>query len=151
MRLTGITEQEFMDKLYKAAKDEIKTSNDGAVITHVVKIGVRNSKQDSSILNNVIERIVALKADDFIREKSEALNLGESDKKLSIDFLGIDGVYTEEFANEFICNNNLEFDDIISDNPIIREIKASILLYKKGLKDGTELMELSIIVALDLE
>jgi len=149
VKLNGITEQEFMDKLNKAVKDEIKTSNDGLMITHVIRMDARAIKRDNSVLNSVIN-YMTLKADDFIREKSKALNLDESEKKLSIDFLEIEGVHSEEFANEFICNNNLEFDDIISDNSIIIEIKALVLLYKKGLKDGIELMELPIVIVLDL-
>lgn len=149
MKLNGITEQEFMDKLNKAVKDEIKTSNDGFEIYHIIGVDVRNFKHDSSILNNIIEKIIALKADDFIKEKSKALNLGESDMELSVGSLGFHAVYSEEFANEFIRTHNLEID-IITDNPIIREAKAPVLLYKKGLKDGIELMELPIVIVLDL-
>jgi len=148
MKLNGITEQEFIDKLGNAVKDEIKTSINGFEIYHLVKIDVKNFKQDISISDYVDEEI-ELMMNSFIKGKSEALNLGELDMELSVGSLVFNGFCSQELAYEFIKTHNLELD-IISDNPIIREVKAPLLLYKKGLIDGIELMELPIIIVLDL-
>jgi len=146
MKLLGITEQEFTDKLTIAIKDgtNTSTSNDGEVILHQVRIDVRNTNE-SDDRDKQLELMVM----DFIKEKAKALTLDKTDIELSIDYVRIRGVYTKWAVKKFLHEHNLKIDNISFKRNMLIEYETSVVMYKKGLTDAIKLMDIMIVVLLE--